>query len=479
MVATRKKGMTKAELKAELIATAVGAGKKQHLESVDFNDPNRPKTCLEIDFPILPINEIAKVETSSGAGRKPVYTMSKWWARRASSVFRSSLIAAAVKAPQDPAEAAKTVWNAYYGNHQDNEAFRNLKVADIFMGGGTTLVEGARLGMQMHGNDLNPVAWLVVKNELAAVDIDEVKRLFDFIEREVKPQIMPFYACEGPDGENGTWTHIPTGEVMEEAFDPLNLSPEERKAYRYEGPEVIYSFWAKHGPCSAPGCAHRTPLMKNPVVAVKELSVKSWPATPCSQCDKTFDIERQEARMAPDVPLVIAETEEPYAIMDDEGRYTCPHCAHVHHDPSAAIKGESSRLPKNRRKNKKISLTLLVHPDWLKGAPAADDKGPLGGTATSDVGSTKRWNELRASTLRLVEVRGELPEEVTCPETGVTFGTKDGTIPRKSTFTCQEDTCGREQEVLEAVKASGTTGPMAMYALQCYSPKRDASGAAL
>lgn len=63
------------------------------------------------------------------------------------------------------------------------------------------MVEGARLGMQMTGNDLNPVARLVVKNELADVDLDEVNKLFDHIEREVKPQIMPFYACEGPDGE--------------------------------------------------------------------------------------------------------------------------------------------------------------------------------------------------------------------------------------------------------------------------------------
>ncbi|MFP1592479.1 hypothetical protein ACLB1M_28790 [Escherichia coli] len=55
-------------------------------------------------------------------------------------------------------------------------------MADIFMGGGTTLVEGARLGMQMTGNDLNPVAWLVVKNELADVDWDEANKLFDHID---------------------------------------------------------------------------------------------------------------------------------------------------------------------------------------------------------------------------------------------------------------------------------------------------------
>ena len=53
---------TKAELVAEQVAETVGAGKEIHLESVNFNDPNRPKTCLEVDFPILPINQIAQIE---------------------------------------------------------------------------------------------------------------------------------------------------------------------------------------------------------------------------------------------------------------------------------------------------------------------------------------------------------------------------------------------------------------------------------
>lgn len=470
----KAKAQTKAEIIAEQVAETVGAGKELHLDSVDFSDPNRPKTCLEVDFPILPINQIAQIEGNAG---KPIYQMSKWWARRRSSVFRSTLIAAATKAPDDPAEAAKLVWDSYYGNHQNNDAFRKLKVADIFMGGGTTLVEGARLGMQMVGNDLNPVAWLVVKNELADVNLDEVNKLFDHIEREVKPQIMPFYACEGPNGEKGVWTHLPSGKKMGDDFDPLALKPEERKDYSYEGPEVIYTFWAKHGPCAAPGCGHRTPLMTSPVVAVKTLSVKTWENIPCSHCHESFDIERQEARMAPDVPLVVAETEKPYAIMDDQGYYTCPHCQHQHRDEIAAVKGESSRLLKKSRKNKKVELTLLVHPDWLKGASGQDAQGPLGGTATSDVAATQRWNELRASTLRLLEVRGKLPEEVTCPESGKTFSTSEGTIPKRSTFTCQEDTCGRQQNVMESIRQTGLSSPTMGYALQCYSPARADSGA--
>lgn len=463
---------TKAQLTEALVAEVVGAGKKAQLESVDFSDPNRPLTCLEVDFPILPINQIAQIEGNAG---KPIYQMSKWWARRRSSVFRSMLIAAATKAPDEPSEAAKLVWDNYYANHQDNQAFKNLKVADIFMGGGTTLVEGARLGMQMTGNDLNPVAWLVVKNELADVDLDEVNKLFDHIEREVKPQIMPFYACEGPNRERGKWTQRSTKKVMGDNFDPLSLKPEERKDYNYEGPEVIYTFWAKHGPCTASGCGHRTPLMASPIVAVKSLAVKSWENIKCQHCAKSFDIERHEARMAPDVPLVISESEKPYTVMDAKGNYQCPHCQHKSHDEAAAQKGKSSSLPKST--NKKIELTLLIHPAWLKGSSQADEAGIFGGTSISNVEATQRWNLHRAKDLKLIEVRGKLPDEISCPDTGILINTQQGTIPKKSTFTCQESTCGRQQGVLASIKASGQTGPMAAYVLQCYSPRRDAAGA--
>ena len=179
--------------------------------------------------------------------------MSKWWARRRSSVFRSMLIAAATKAPDDPSHAAKLVWDIYYANHQKKGAFKHLKVADIFMGGGTTLVEGSRLGMQMFGNDLNPVAWFVVKQELANVDLEEVKQLLADIEAEVKPQIMPFYSCDGPNGEKGKWTHLPTKRVMPADFDPLHLDAEQRKDYQLRRPRDHLHVLGQARPVSGDG----------------------------------------------------------------------------------------------------------------------------------------------------------------------------------------------------------------------------------
>lgn len=455
---------TKKELLAQEVAKAVGAGKAVAMETVDFSDPNRPKTCLEVDFPILAVNQVAAVEAASGAAKKPVYQMSKWWARRQSSVFRSMLIAAATKAPDDRSHTAKHVWDNYYANHQKRGAFKHLKVADIFMGGGTTLVEGSRLGMQMIGNDLNPVAWFVVKQELANVDLKEVKELLADIEAEVKPQIMPYYYCDGPHGEKGNWTHLPSNQAMPAHFDPLTIPRHERNQYNYEGPEITYTFWAKHGPCQVTGCGHRTPIMTSPVVAVKTITVKHWAHT-CGKCSETFDVEEEAARMAPDAPLYVAPTESRYSVLDRKKGVICPHCGH------AAL----ANLGKGRPK--KVELSLLVHPQWLAGEAKQDAEGQhYGGAAQDCAAATTRWNRVRAEKIRLLEVRGALPDQVVDPETGLKFktGGSEGNVQKQGHFTCRA--CGTMKDQLSSFSATGKTGPMAAYAVQGYAPKRDEAG---
>src|SRR5882762_884395 len=109
----KTKGKSKKELLTEQNAAAVGAGREAAVETVDFSDPNRPKTCLEVDFPIVPINQIAAIEGKGSGALKPIYQVSKWWARRRSTVFRSMLLAAAMKSPDDESKAAKAVWDVH------------------------------------------------------------------------------------------------------------------------------------------------------------------------------------------------------------------------------------------------------------------------------------------------------------------------------------------------------------------------------
>ena len=202
--------------------------------------------------------------------------------------------------------------------------------------------------------------------------------------------------------------------------------------------------------------------MTSPVMAVKTLTVKHWAHT-CGKCGEAFDVEEEAARMAPDAPLYVAPSEVPYSVRDRKKGVIGPHCGHT------------AMVNLGKGKKKKVDLTLLVHPQWLAGEAKQDVNGqPYGGSAQDDVAATTRWDAARAAKIRLLEVRGALPDEVTDPETGVSFAPENGTVPKKSHYACSA--CGTVQDVLTTIKATGKTGPMAAYAVQGYAPKRDEAG---
>ena len=484
-------------------------GKAIRLPVPDFSDPERNLTCLEVDFPIAQVNELSKIEVASGPARKRIYCMSKWWARRSSSVFRSMLIAAATEAPSDANETAKLVWEHYYCNHQKAKSFKGLRVLDPFMGGGTTLVEGSRMGMDMNGVDLNPVAWLVVKNELACSDPEQVKAFFKYIEQRVKPQIQPFYTTTCPRGHRGRWIENATGETVD--IDPIYLPLEQRHHFRWEGPEIIYTFWGKHGPCSAKGCGHRTPMFRTPVIAEKKLSV-SYVDLVCPNCGTSFHAELGETRMAPGVDRIVSEGHSHFTemsqtfakllheydkgnvqdtidkLMDMKDRVQqehglfCPSCGEYagrklenvlerHAKPSSKT---SERKKKDFGiKTKSVQMFLLIHPDWLKGVPGFENGSEMGGWAGATAESTSKWNEARLKNLKLIEVRGNNLPDVLVLEDNTRIETNNGTTCR-SGFVCSN--CGRESNVSQALSEIEHTAPVAVYAFQCHCPQCEAEG---
>lgn len=482
-------------------------GKAIRLPVPDFSDPDRKLTCLEADFPIAQINALSNLEGNAG---KPIYQMSKWWARRRSSVFRSMLIAAATEAPDDTNETAKLVWDHYYCNHQKAGSFKNLRVLDCFMGGGTTLVEGSRLGMQMTGVDLNPVAWFVVKNELACSDPEQVKALFEYIEKQVKPQIQPFYTTTCPRGHKGRWIDVESGENVE--IDPINLASEQRARYQWEGPEVIYTFWAKHGPCQAKGCGHRTPIFRTPVIAEKNLST-NFIELICPKCATKFNAELGETRMAPGAEHVVIEYDIPFTelsqifakllndydkgtandtferclklkeMVNAEKGFCCPGCKifagkkisdilEQHSRPS--IKSTERKKTAFKIQKKKVQMYLLIHPKWLQGASGFNGEDELGGWAGAPAKATAEWFKNRITNLSIVELRSKsLPEMFTIAD-GTIIKTSQGTVPRQSHFTCAS--CGREGNFLESVRPTCHTAPVAAYTLQCHCPQCEIEG---
>src|SRR6266581_376966 len=110
------------------------------------------KRAIEEDFPIVEINKLAAPERTAF---KPIYQMHKWFARRASCVFRAILLGALKP-------AGTNIMEEFYKDHSDDLDTNGKNVTDVFMGGGTPVVEAVRLGCHVTGIDLNPVAWFIV-----------------------------------------------------------------------------------------------------------------------------------------------------------------------------------------------------------------------------------------------------------------------------------------------------------------------------
>ncbi|MFX1516344.1 MAG: DNA methyltransferase, partial [Promethearchaeota archaeon] len=134
---------------------------------------------IEQSFPIKEISQLAIPERSS---YKPIYQISKWFARRSSSTFRALLLGSVLPPSTD-------LMSSFYDNHD----FSKITVLDPFVGGGTTIIESLRLGINSIGVDINPIAWFITKTEAELVNLEKLKDLIQDCEEKVKSQIKKWY----------------------------------------------------------------------------------------------------------------------------------------------------------------------------------------------------------------------------------------------------------------------------------------------
>jgi adenine-specific DNA methylase len=139
------------------------------------------KRAIEDSFPIVEINRLAVPERNAF---KPIYQMHKWFARRASCVFRAILLGVLKPLRTDEKgnpikSGAQVIMDEFYKDHTTDADTQGKVILDPFKGGGTTVVEALRLGCKVIGIDLNPIAWFIVKTEVEPVDIDELKAAFE------------------------------------------------------------------------------------------------------------------------------------------------------------------------------------------------------------------------------------------------------------------------------------------------------------
>lgn len=365
--------------------------------------PTPPKRAIEEGFPIVEINRLAEREYVS---YKPIYQMHKWFARRASCVFRAILLGAIKPAGTD-------ILEEFYKDHTNDPDTNGKVILDPFMGGGTTVVEALRLGCKVIGIDLNPVAWFIVKTEVEPVDLDELRAAFDRVAvrttaggKPVREELLSHYktecpACGNPDAD------------------------------------IIYVFWVKSAICTDQNCRGQVPLFSNYLVAQKTSSIRYHGDVKCPKCSKTFDWEIEGAAMVGNPALMVTNALDSsgrgnrrwaYAPLpnakskgEKEARVFCPWCSQE----------VSPVLSQKKRERKKVTLSVLYCPHCAE-----------------------VW-----------QYRGTVPDVVTCPACRNEYAWQKGNVGEKGKFVCA---CGNRDKILESIRklAQDQLLPMQMYAIQ-------------
>lgn len=146
---------------------------------------------IEHRFDVPFVAEMALREKQVQQNYRPVIAVHKWFARRPGTLFRALLLA----------EFGEGVLrDTYYRPHE----LSGLRVADPFMGGGTPLLEANRLGCDVTGWDINPMAWWIVRQEIQHLDLVAYRRAAAGLQAGLEERVGHLYRtrcgdCGRPD----------------------------------------------------------------------------------------------------------------------------------------------------------------------------------------------------------------------------------------------------------------------------------------
>ncbi len=140
---------------------------------------------IENDFDIPFVANLALREKQIQQNYRPVIAVHKWFARRPGTLFRGLLLSEFVDKP--------LAESFYEANRLDG-----VRLADPFMGGGTPLIEANRLGCDVVGYDINPMAYWVVRQGISRLDLEQYRCSADALLRHLESEIGALYRtrCE-------------------------------------------------------------------------------------------------------------------------------------------------------------------------------------------------------------------------------------------------------------------------------------------
>jgi hypothetical protein len=144
---------------------------------------------------------------------RPIIAVHKWFARRPGTLFRGLILSEFGKRP---------VQESYYQSH----GFEGMTVADCFMGGGIPLLEANRVGCNVIGTDINPMATWVVREEIDALDLHAYKEASAQLLKHLQDTLGHLYKTRcivtgrvDADLKYGLWVKTGTCSHCEKEFD--------------------------------------------------------------------------------------------------------------------------------------------------------------------------------------------------------------------------------------------------------------------
>jgi putative DNA methylase len=148
---------------------------------------------IEKDFDVPFVSQLALREKQIQQNYRPIIGVHKWFARRPGALFRSLLLSEFQPGPLS---------HNYFQPHR----FDGIKIADPFMGGGIPLIEANRIGCDIVGMDINPMAYWIVRQEIGHLDVAEYQSEARKLTYRLKQAVGGFYTtscgyCGSPDAD--------------------------------------------------------------------------------------------------------------------------------------------------------------------------------------------------------------------------------------------------------------------------------------
>ena len=138
---------------------------------------------IEKKFDIPFISDLALREKQIQQNYRPIIAIHKWFARRPGTLFRGLILSEFSNKP---------LREAFYSSND----LKGIAIADPFMGGGTPLIEANRVGCDVTGYDINPMAYWIVSREIEHLDLGKYRKAAENLVLGLEQQIGALYRTQ-------------------------------------------------------------------------------------------------------------------------------------------------------------------------------------------------------------------------------------------------------------------------------------------